>query len=238
MDPRNGHSMLVLAALVALAPLPALAQADQCAPPGRLDPSPPVRPDGPTRRTPIAGYTLALSWSPAFCQSPAGRHDRLQCGGAIGRFGFVVHGLWPEGSGPDNAPQWCSIAPRPAPELLRRNMCMMPSPRTLEHEWLKHGTCAFRTPEAYFGAEARLWQALRLPDTLALARRRGLTVGDLRSAFVAANRGLAAEAVAVDTHGPWLSAVRLCLGTDLRPRACPGWARGAGDRAGLRIDSD
>jgi ribonuclease I len=33
-----------------------------------------------------------------------------------------------------------------------------PSARTLEHEWLKHGTCAAKTPEAYFGTAQRLWQ--------------------------------------------------------------------------------
>jgi len=228
---------LVLAALIAL-PGIANAQAIQCTAPQRLEGYPPVRPDGPPRRTPVAGYTLALSWSPSFCQSPAGRRDRLQCGHAIGRFGFVVHGLWPEGNGPDQYPQWCAAAPRPAPELLRRNLCMMPSPRTLEHEWLKHGTCGFRTPEAYYAAEARLWQSLHMPDTFALAARRGVMAGDLRSAFIAANPGLPAAAIAIDTRGPWLEGVRLCLAADLHPRACPNWQRGAPNRAPLRIDSD
>src|ERR1700682_6464891 len=37
-------------------------------------------------------YVLSLSWSPAFCiQQP----DSAECNGPR-RFGFIVHGLWPQ----------------------------------------------------------------------------------------------------------------------------------------------
>jgi ribonuclease T2 len=40
-------------------------------------------------------YVLALSWSPTYCASRAGRRDRQQCGTGRG-YAFVVHGLWPQ----------------------------------------------------------------------------------------------------------------------------------------------
>lgn len=40
-------------------------------------------------------YVLALSWSPSFCNSQAGRRSREQCAIAASS-AFVVHGLWPQ----------------------------------------------------------------------------------------------------------------------------------------------
>ncbi|MFX8949768.1 hypothetical protein ABTM92_19760, partial [Acinetobacter baumannii] len=86
-------------------------------------------PDGPQRlptgQSAITGYTLALSWSPEFCN--AHRNDPAsaqQCSGRGGRFGFILHGLWPEGSG-GQWPQWCAAA-LPSAEALRRAMCLTP----------------------------------------------------------------------------------------------------------------
>ncbi len=100
-------SFSLVAALTALAgvPAPALAQAYQCSLPGRIDPVRPPRPDGPVRKVAVARYVLAASWSPEFCKSARDKAS-MQCSGNNGRFGFVLHGLWPEAkSGPD--PQWC-----------------------------------------------------------------------------------------------------------------------------------
>ena len=89
----------ILAGLVLLAaPLPALAQAYQCRAPERIELPKPILPDGPARNTRITGYSLAISWSPEFCRGGKAAKDssNYQCNGAIGRFGFVLHGLWPE----------------------------------------------------------------------------------------------------------------------------------------------
>lgn len=221
-------ALLLAAPAALLTPAIAAAQAITCTPPARIESYPPPRQDGPTIKAPIGGYTLALSWSPEFCHSARGNQD-FQCGGGQ-RFGFILHGLWPEGvNGP--SPQWCATAPRPNPELLRRAMCMTPSARTLEHEWLKHGSCAAKTPEAYFGAEMKLWQSLRMPD---LARVN--TAGDLRDRFVAANQGFDRSAIGVFTGpGGWLRELRLCYSVKLQPVACEGRAFGAGDRSPIRI---
>jgi ribonuclease T2 len=217
-----------LALLVALAPLPAMAQAISCTPPARIESYPPIRPDGPSIRVPIGGYTLALSWSPEFCHGARGNQE-FQCGGRQ-NFGFIVHGLWPE-SNSGQSPQWCATAPRPSPETLRRYMCMTPSARTLEHEWLKHGSCAAKTPEVYFGAAQKLWQGLRMPRMERIG-----SAGDLRAAFVAANPSLDRRAIGVKTApGGWLREVAICYSTKLVPAPCQGRSFGAGDRVAIRI---
>ena len=226
----------VPAALLAAMVLPgtALGQAYQCTPPRQVDPVRPVVPDGPPRRTAIAGYSLAASWSPEYCRRPQDR-GTMQCSGAHGRVGFVLHGLWPEAaSGPP--PQWCRPAPRPSPELVRRNLCMTPVPWLLEHEWAKHGTCMAKRPETYLRVSAILWRSLRWPDADRLSRRRDLTAGDLRREFVLANPGWRPAQVALLTsRSGWLREIRLCYGRDFRPRDCPRAKLGPRDDAPLKI---
>ena len=223
---------LVPIVLVTGTPAPALAQAYQCRPPARIEPLRPISPDGPARRTAVARYTLAASWSPEFC-----RNDRtsMQCSGRNGRFGFVLHGLWPEARvGP--APQWCATAPRPSPELIRRNLCMTPVPWLLAHEWAKHGSCMTRTPEAYFRTAAILWRSLRWPDADRLSRKEGLTVGDLREAFVLANPEWKREQIGVElSRAGWLRELRLCYGRGFMPENCPRRSLGPADSTPLKI---
>lgn len=222
----------LLALAVLAAPTPALAQAYQCTLPQRVEPTRPVRPDGPPRRVPVARYTLAVSWSPEFCK---GDRASMQCSGRNGRFGFVLHGLWPEArSGPP--PQWCSVSPRPSPALIRQNLCMTPVPWLIEHEWAKHGSCMTRTPEAYWRTASILWRSLRWPDADRLSRQEGLTVGDLRRAFALANRDWQADQVGVAlSRNGWLRELRLCYGRDFMPERCPRGSFGPPDSAGLKI---
>ncbi len=223
-------------ALTALAlPAPALAQAYQCKVPEQIELPRPVQPDGPSLRSAVGGYVLAISWSPEYCRGKAGQANDYQCGGSIGRFGFVLHGLWPEASkGPP--PQWCALAPRPTAEELRANLCMTPVPWLLEHEWAKHGSCMATSPAAYFKASAILWQSLRLPDADRLSRQPGLTAGDLRRAFIAANPAFPKAAVGIlSSNGGWLRELRLCYGKNFLPRACDRRGFGPKDNVPLKI---
>lgn len=223
-----------LALLALLLPAPAFAQAYQCSLPQRVGPVPDVRPDGPVRRAVVSGYTLAVSWSPEYCKR-GGDTASMQCSGANGRFGFVLHGLWPEArSGPP--PQWCSAGPRPSPELIRRNLCMTPVPWLLAHEWAKHGSCMARTPEGYYRVSGILWRSLRWPDADRLSRRRDLTAGDLREAFFAANPDWRGRRIGLLTsRNGWLREVKLCYDRKFMPKDCDRHAYGPADSQPLKI---
>ncbi|MCT2401343.1 ribonuclease T2 family protein [Novosphingobium mangrovi (ex Huang et al. 2023)] len=225
----------VLIALAAtLAPVPALAQAYQCTLPHTVAPIRPVAPDGPVRKLPVAGYTLAASWSPDYCKM-SGDTTSMQCSRRNGRFGFILHGLWPEAArGP--APQWCATRPLPTPEVVRRNLCMTPSPGLLAHEWAKHGSCMTKRPATYFKVSAILWRSIRWPDADRLSRHKDLTAGDLRKAFVARNPDWKREYVGLDvSRAGWLREIRLCYGKDFMPKACSKWQFGPADSAPLKI---
>ncbi len=227
---------------IALLPVAAQAQAISCHIPDRIDvPRLERAPRGEARQAvPISGYLLSLSWSPQYCASrsnPGERRDAVQCGGEAGRFGWVLHGLWPQGSGAQY-PGWCRparIVPQP---VLRDHLCMSPSVQLMQRQWAKHGVCMSPTPAAYFRAAAILYRAVRFPDMAALARQ-PQTAGSLRRAFAQQNKGVSAAMLAVtaDRNG-WLQEVRLCLNQRMRPTVCPPGQRGLLDNARLRIRSN
>lgn len=223
-------------AALALAPGAAHAQAYQCGvPPGPFS-VPSIERDGPVRQVPVTGYTLALSWSPEYCRGRESRAaDARQCSGRAGRFGFIVHGLWPEGRG-TNWPQWCPAIRPPSSRELARNLCMTPSVELLAHEWAKHGACMAVRPEAYFKLTRILWDSLRWPDFDRLSRREGLTVGDLRRAFADSNRDWDPEHVGVKLNERgWLEELRLCYGKDFKPAACDSRRFGPKDSVPAKI---
>ncbi len=222
--------MKVAAAAFVLA-LSTQAQANICRIPTQLD-LPAVRKpvDESSRVVTVRGYTLALSWSPEFCRN---RGDAVQCDPANGRFGFIIHGLWPEGEGRE-APLWCPAAPIPR-DVVRAQFCAMPSPQLIAHEWAKHGSCATRDPGQYFAASRKLFGAIRFPDMDTLSRQ-SLTVGDFRRLLVGYNPTFPVEAINVEASDGWLREVRICLNLKLRPEACPRTrSRSARDTAKLRI---
>ena len=195
--------------------------------PARADP-PDRTPDPPT-----SAYVLALSWSPEFCRfrADAPQH-RGQC--RDNRFGFVLHGLWPQAERERAWPRRCALAPPVGEALVRRHYCMMPSARLMQHEWSTHGTCGWADADAYFAASARAWQRVMRPNLA--SRDAGIeTAGDIRDAFVALNPGLPRHAVHVErsTRG-WLVGVRLCMDRTFEYRACPGDA-GAADRVPVSV---
>ena len=189
----------------------------------------------PQRLLPIGGYTLAISWTPQYCRTHArDAAARFQCGSG-NRFGFTLHGLWPDGVGKD-WPQYCkATALLPAP-VLRATMCATPSAQLLQHEWAKHGTCMAReTPASYFGRSTGLYRRLRYPDMQSLSQR-PQTAGSFAAALARANPGLDADMMRVtaDKRG-WLSEVWICLDKGFRYTRCPAHQGGLNPRARLAI---
>ncbi len=234
----GGHSVLravwVGPILLALAPVVAQAQSYQCRMPRAIE-APFAERSGPVRQVPVTGYTLALSWSPEFCKGrETKRADALQCSGRNGRFGFVLHGLWPESG--RTWPQWCPTRNRPTGIDIARQLCLTPSARLVAHQWAKHGACMVKRPETYFKVSRILWNSLRWPDYDRISRQKGLTVGDIRKAFLTANPGWKAEALGVhlDDKG-WLEEFKLCYGRNFMPTRCDRARFGAKDDAPAKI---
>jgi ribonuclease T2 len=226
------RALLAIVALVM--PMTALAQAYQCHAPANFGPLPQIKPDGPTVRAPIGGYTLAISWAPEFCRNNRDPGS-MECSGKSGRFGFILHGLWPESnSGPP--PQWCAMTPLPSPQDYRDNLCMTPVPYLIAHEWLKHGTCMAKSPTAYYAAASRLWRGVALPDADHLSRKDNLTAGDLRDAFIEANAGWKRDQIGLLVgDGGWLREVHVCLTRRYKPTACDAGSFGPANGASLKI---
>lgn len=229
---------LALAGAALAAPAMAQAQALRCDVPARVARPRPDLPSAsqPVRRLPIGSYTLALTWAPQYCYGRArDAGDRFECGGR-NRFGFTLHGLWPDGVGKE-WPQYCTATPLIPQAVVRQHLCATPSAQLLQHEWAKHGTCMPReTPASYFARSNRLYGALRYPDMDALSRQPNLTVGAFTRAFAAANPGLPAEAVRVTvTNKGWLDELWLCLDTRFRYERCKAGTGGKPASTRLRI---
>ncbi|MBZ6380950.1 ribonuclease T2 family protein [Sphingomonas sanguinis] len=226
--------LIGLAALAA--PQLASAQTLQCtAPAGPQS----IRPDlpsqsQPTRVLPIGSYTLAITWSPQYCRDAKG-DSSFQCGSG-NRFGFTLHGLWPDGVGKD-WPQYCRPTAILPQAVVRRHICATPSAQLLQHEWSKHGTCMpGYSPARYFQRSNALYDRLRYPDMMALSRRDDLTAGDLATAFAAGNRGMTADMMRVTaTRAGWLDEIWICLNKAFRPTRCPVHQGGLAPNAPLKI---
>ena len=137
-----------------------------------------------------------------------------------------MHGLWPQYE--RGFPSNCSAVERP----LTRNAIdaageVMPSEGLARHEWRTHGTCSGLDPVAYFRAVKSARTAVTIPD--ALAKPEGTIRAapiDIARQFVAANRGLRPDMMAVTCRRGQLQEVRICFSKDLRGfTPCPEVAR-------------
>lgn len=192
--------------------------------------------DQPRRVLPIGSYTLAISWVPEYCHGNADKpSSAFECGGKA-RFGFSLHGLWPDGLGKE-WPQYCRDTGLLPQAVIKGAMCATPSAQLLQHEWAKHGTCMGAIePAAYFGRSTGLYARLRYPDMAALSRRPTLDAGKLAAAFAAANPGMRADMVRVTTnaHG-WLDELWLCLDTRFAYTRCAPHSGGLASDARVKI---
>jgi ribonuclease T2 len=189
-------------------------------------------PAGQSRAGEVSGHILAMSWSPQFCRTHSGERFETQCGAQ--KFGFILHGLWPDGSG-RGSPQYCKPVSAIPANVVRQSFCATPSVDLQAHEWAKHGSCITSDAATYFRTGTSLFNAVKIPDMDGLSRARP-NVGAFLTALVAANPGLRADMFSISAgQGGWLQEVRLCLDKTYHPRRCPVDIRGANPRAALKI---
>jgi len=192
----------------------------------------PPRPDE-VRRMAIGGYTLALSWTPQFCASTSARS--MQCDKRNGRFGFILHGLWPDGKG-RSWPQYCKPASAISRAVVAENFCSTPSPQLMQHEWAKHGTCMAKDANAYFDRARSLYQGLTLPDMRYLAGEPRLTAGQLSAAIARKNAGMTVDMIRVRSNRyGMLTDVWVCLDTAFKPSRCPSGKGGLSRNARIKV---
>ena len=164
-------------------------------------------------------YVLSLSWSPTWCGTKQGRADAEQCGGQR-RYGFVVHGLWPQYS-QGGYPAECAVAEPLPPKLVESMLPLMPSRKLIHHEWKKHGTCAGTAPGDYFGKTRQAYEQVRIPKLfLTPDQPQTLAVEQVEKLFQAANPALSGESFSVVCRGHHAAEVRVCLDKDLNFRPC------------------
>ena len=164
-------------------------------------------------------YVLTLSWSPSFCAKTKGEPDPDQCG-TERKFGFVVHGLWPQYAD-GGYPASCTRDRTVPKAVVDQTMPIMPSVGLIVHEWSKHGTCSGLNATDYFARVREAYGKVKIPDAIQ-APSDGLSVPAMQveRLFVQANPGLTPEAVAVVCSKRDVTEVRVCLNKDLGFMPC------------------
>ena len=110
-------------------------------------------------------YTLVMSWSPTHCVTAQEGRDEQQCARLDGlRYGFVLHGLWPQYE--KGYPEACRIGRKPfVPQPVINSMLdIMPSGGLVIHEYKLHGTCSGLEPADYYKLSRQLFTRVRVPE--------------------------------------------------------------------------
>jgi ribonuclease T2 len=170
-------------------------------------------------------YLLALSWSPAFCNSAAGHKadKQLQCSTPMG---FVVHGLWPQYNNNDYPHDCGPVADVPAAVAAiaqHANPPMPPGdPQLVNHEWSKHGTCSGLNMQEYFTAIKTSAEKLKIPEIFKAPQNSlNLDAAAITTAFTSINPGLSAEMIHIETdHQGNISGIQVCFSKQLVFQPC------------------
>ncbi|MDD2867566.1 ribonuclease T2 [Neomegalonema sp.] len=189
---------------------------------GRAADRPASRREG--ANAPFDYYVLALSWSPTYCADEARNPDSEPQCAPRRRYGFVVHGLWPQHE--KGWPEFCGDPGWVKAETLASVDGIVPSRRLATHQWRKHGTCSGLDAEAYFATLREAWGKVRINEIFGrLDRELRVAPKVVEEAFLEANPGFVADGVTVECRGGMLREVRVCFDRNLEPRACAPDAR-------------
>lgn len=173
-------------------------------------------------------WLLSLSWSPQYCATTQ-KADTAQCGAR--RYGFVVHGLWPQYE--RGFPSDCGRASYLPDSLIDRMLPIMPSKPLILHEWRKHGVCSGLDADGYFEQVGKAYRSVTIPESYRrIDRPLSLAPQALESTLMAANPNLRGAGIALECRGPYLSEVRICFDRSLNPRNC---GRDVEDRCGASV---
>jgi ribonuclease T2 len=163
-------------------------------------------------------YLLSLSWSPAFC---LGNPGAAECGGPR-RFGFIVHGLWPQNE--KGWPENCNVRQQVPDSVVTGISDLMPARGLVYHEWSAHGTCSGLDPSDFFGLVRRAYNSVAIPaEFSAVSQPVEESPDAIAKAFLRANPRLTPDSIVVTCSGqgnPRLREVHICLDRALKPRAC------------------
>jgi ribonuclease T2 len=163
-------------------------------------------------------YVMSLSWSPDYCAG-SNVNDPQQCS-IDKKLGFVLHGLWPQYN--RGYPADCSTAKLPK-DAQQQFPNLYPSPKLYSHEWTKHGTCSGLNPEEYLTLSKMLKESITIPTAYRSPTKAfRTTVDELKTAFVAANSTVSADALAVQCSGSgrYLQELRVCFSREGQPITC------------------
>jgi ribonuclease T2 len=167
-------------------------------------------------------YALVLSWSPTHCSTTDRGIDDGQCARDDGaRFGFVLHGLWPQFE--RGYPNSCHTRWKPfVPDQVIASVAnVMPSRGLVIHEYREHGTCSGLRPDAYFALASQMFNRVNIPQRFRNPQELQLiSPRDALEDFMRANPGLRPDMIAVTCDGQSLRDVRICLTREGRPRSC------------------
>ncbi len=165
-------------------------------------------------------YTMALSWSPTFCQSPAGANARQQC--QSGRpYAFVLHGVWPQYD--RGWPSNCYVRDSWIPKNVIRSMLdIMPSKKLIIHEWRKHGTCSGLSPREYFLMSRTLFNKIKIPARYIKPQRPiVVTPEQIETDFLKTNNKLRADMISIQCgRKKRLKELRICFDRQLNLTPC------------------
>jgi ribonuclease T2 len=169
-------------------------------------------------------YTMVMSWSPTHCVTAEVGRDEQQCTRGDGlRYGFVLHGLWPQYE--KGFPEACPTGRKPfVPQPVINSMLdIMPSGGLVIHEYKLHGTCSGLEPADYYKLSRQLFTRVRIPERFQNPfETQFVAPRELVGEFMRANPWLRPDMVAVTCGGPGsrLRDIRICMTRDGQPRAC------------------
>ena len=165
-------------------------------------------------------YVMALSWSPNWCSREGEARGSPQCAPGA-RFGWVLHGLWPQyedGGWPD----FCSVNRRnPSRSETAAEADLFGSSGSAWHQWNKHGRCTDLSADDYYALSRLAYDGVTRPDVFRrLDRDVRLPASVVEEAFLEANPEMSADQITITCRDRTIQEARICLTRDLKLRAC------------------